>query len=86
MISDLVRHNLVGNARSRRVVGVSRGATAGMLIGIMNAVMLFVPIPAETKVELNVALGPVLSFGAFYLFAWLDESVKGKEVYNGPDE
>ncbi len=79
MISDLVRHNLVGNARSRRVVGVTRGVVASALMGLVNAVMLFVPIPAETKVELNVALGPIIILGSYFAYGQLDRAVKGEE-------
>ena len=79
MIREYVRHNIFGNGRSRRTVGFNRGALAAAMMGAVNFVMILIPIPAETKVELNVALGPVIILGSFMLYGHIDKAVKGEE-------
>ncbi len=78
-MKNALYHALVGNARSRRTVGLSRGSVAAALMGAVNFALIFIPIPAETKVEVNVALGPVVIFGSYMLWSQLDKSVKGEE-------
>ncbi len=72
-------HALVGNARSRRTVSASRGGVTAVVAGLANAVMLFMPIPAETKVELLVSLNPAFGLVSHLLWGQLDKSVKGEE-------
>ena len=79
MIRSYVKHNILGNARSRRTVGFNRGVVAAAMMGVVNFVMILIPIPAETKVELNVALGPVIILGSYMLFGQLDKAAKGEE-------
>ena len=76
---NFVKHNLVGNARSRRTVSASRGAVTMAVAGGINATLLFVPIPDETKVELLVSLNPAIGMLSYLLWGQLDKSVKGEE-------
>ena len=78
-MSNFIRHNLVGNARSRRTVGATRGVVAAAMMGFVNMLLIFIPIPDEQKVELLAAVSPVVILGSYMLYGQLDRTVKGEE-------
>ena len=79
MIRSYVKHNIVGNARSRRTVGFNRGIVAAAMMGFVNMLLIFIPIPDAQKVELIAAASPVVILVSYIVYGQLDKAVKGEE-------
>ena len=78
-MSSFIHHNLVGNGRSRRTVGLSRGIVAAAMMGFVNMMLIFIPIPDAQKVELIAAASPVVILVSYIVYGQLDKAVKGEE-------
>ena len=78
MIRDSrVVHALLGNDTPPTVTGLTRGIVAAGLTGIVQAVIVFLPIPDAQKIELMAALAPTVIFLSYLLFGFLDQRMKG---------
>ena len=66
-------HGLTGNDAAEGQVGATRGVVLGALLGLLNAVVMFLPIDAEQKVELLVALNPPIGLLSYVVFAYFDK-------------
>ena len=76
-MSDFIRHYVVGNDRPPLAIGLTRGVVAAGLSGIVQAVIVLLPIPDGQKVELIGALAPTVTFLGYLLFGFLDQRLKG---------
>ena len=76
-MSDFIRHYVVGNNRPPLAIGLTRGGLAAGLSGIVQAVIIMLPIPDAQKVELIAALAPTVTFLGYLLFGFIDQRIKG---------
>ncbi len=76
-MNNFIRHNLVGNDASHRAVGLTRGVVAAGLTGLVNAVLILIPIADGQKLEFLAALNPVVILLSYVLYGQLDHMVKG---------
>ena len=76
-MSDYIRHNIIGNDGAPRTVGFNRGLIAAALTGVVNIVLLFVPIPEDQKLQVMGYTTPIVVLLSYVAFGWIDQLVKG---------
>ena len=65
-------HRLAGNPVQPEVTGLTRGIVSAGLTGIVNAVIIIVPIDQDTKVQLLATLNPAITLGSYIVYGWFD--------------
>ena len=69
-------HALIGNDTPPVQVGFTRGIVATGLASIANTILLLLPVDAEVKVQLLVAMNPALIMASYLIFGFLDRWMK----------
>lgn len=67
-----VWHALAGNPAPPEATGLTRGIVSAGIMGLVNAIVLFIPIDSGTKVELLFALTPAVTALSFVAFSFFD--------------
>ena len=70
---------LAGNSTPPEQTGLNRGLVAAALTGIVNAVLLFLPLDEQAKTSLFASLNPTIVLVSFVLFGYLERWVKRVE-------
>ena len=71
-LRDTAWHSLAGNDAPPVQVGFTRGILAAGMAGIVNAILIFLPMEPEAKVALIATLNPVLIMLSYLVFAFLE--------------
>ena len=73
-----IYHGMLGNDAPEVQVGFTRGTLLLAMQGVLNGVLLVLPLDAELKVGLMASLTPTLGFVSYMGFAILDRWLKAK--------
>ena len=74
-------HGLSGNDTPPDQVGVTRGVIMAALAGVVNVVLMFMPMTDSDKVTVMVSLNPTLMLLSYVIFGLWEKSIgsKGEE-------
>lgn len=71
-------HGMVGNDAPEVQVGLNRGGLLLAMQGVLNGVLLVLPLDWELRGGLMASLNPTLGFLSYVGFAFLDRWLKAK--------
>ena len=71
-IQDTAWHSLAGNDAPPVAVGFTRGILAAGMAGIVNTILLLLPIDNAAKAALMATINPTLIMLSYLLYAFLE--------------
>lgn len=76
---EYVRHNILATnpGAAPRTVGLNRGIVAAALMGIVNLLLIFIPMDDAQRVEVIAATGPIMILLSYMVYGYFDQAVKG---------
>ena len=69
-------HALIGNDAPEVQTGLTRGILAAGMAGIVNTILLLLPIDNASKAALMATINPTLIMLSYLLYAFLDKWMK----------
>ena len=75
---DYIKHSILGTnpGAAPTTIGFNRGVVAAALLGIINAILVFVPIADDQKLELLAAVNPIVILGSYMVYGFFDQAVR----------
>ena len=71
-MTNWLYHSLVGNDAAPERTGLTRGVVMAAVVGVVNAVLLFIPMDDGQKVQVMTALNPALLLLSYIAYGFLD--------------
>ena len=73
---EYMRHNILGTnpGAAPRTIGLNRGVVAAALMGIINFVLIFIPLDNAQKVEVIAATGPIVILLSYMIYGYFDQA------------
>lgn len=80
-------HALSGNGTSAEITEISRGTVTAALTGIVNLILLFLPLPESQKATIMASLSPSIVLVAAIIWGYYDRLLRkvteeAPEAYN----
>lgn len=73
---DTAYHALSGNGTAAEITEISRGTVTAALTGIVNVILLFLPLPESQKATIMASISPSIVLVAAVLWGYYDRLLR----------